>query len=47
MCHVSLATLGMLKNVKFRLSQNMAKFDWVARFCETILTVKSVSSSGI
>ena len=35
------------KNVKFRLSQNSTKFDVVARFCETIPTVKSVSSSEI
>ena len=35
------------KNVNFRLSQNSTKFDVVARFRETIPTVKSVSSSKI
>ena len=35
------------KNVKFRLSQNSTKFDVVARFRETIPTMKSVSSSEI
>ena len=35
-----------LKNVKFRLSRNSTKFDVVARFHETIPTVKSVLSSG-
>ena len=38
---------GALKNVKFRLSRNSTKFDMVARFHETIPTVKSVSSSEI
>ena len=33
--------------MKFRLSQNSTKFDMVARFRETIPTVKSVSSSKI
>ena len=32
-------TPGASKNVKFRLSQNSTKFDVVARFCETILTM--------
>ena len=31
----------------FRLSQNSTKFFWVTRFCETNLTVQSVSSSEI
>ena len=35
------------KTCKFRLSQNSTKFDVVARFHETIPTVKSVSSSKI
>ena len=35
------------KTCKLRLSQNSTKFDVVARFCETIPTVKSVSSSEI
>ena len=35
------------KTCKFRLSQNSTKFDVVARFRETIPTVKSVSSSEI
>ena len=35
------------KTCKFRLSQNLTKFDVIARFCETIPTVKSVSSSEI
>ena len=30
------------KNVKFRLSRNSTKFDWIARFCETNSTMKSV-----
>ena len=33
--------------VKIRLSQNKTKFDWVTRFRETNLIVKSVSSSEI
>ena len=33
-------TLDASKNVKFRLSQNSTKFDMVARFRETIPTVK-------
>ena len=37
----------VLKNVKFRLSQNPIKFDKVIRFRETNSTVKSVSSSTI
>ena len=44
MCHPILNTL---KNVKFRLSRNLTKFDVVARFRETIQTMKSVSSSEI
>ena len=40
-------TLGASKNVKFRLSWNSTKFDVVARFCETIPIVKSVSLSEI
>ena len=35
------------KTCKFLLSQNSMKFDVVARFRETIPTVKSVSSSEI
>ena len=35
------------KTCKFRLSRNSTKFDVVARFCETIPTVKSVLSSEI
>ena len=35
------------KSVKFQLSRNPTKFERVARFCETIPTVKSVSSSEI
>ena len=38
---------GASKNVKFRLSRNSTKFDMVARFRETIIMVKSVSSSEI
>ena len=33
--------------VKIRLYQNSTKFDWVTRFRETNLTVKSVSLSEI
>ena len=49
MWHYSLwhPTPSALKNVKFRLSQNIMKFDWVTRFRETIPTVKSVLSSKI
>ena len=47
MCQVSRTTLGALKKVKFRLSRNLTKFDVVARFRETIPTVKPVSSSEI
>ena len=46
-CQVSLVILGASKNVKFRLSWNSMKFDGVARFHETIPTVKPVSSSEI
>ena len=35
------------KTCKFRLSRNLMKFDVVARFYETISTVKSVSLSEI
>ena len=35
------------KTCKFRLSQNSTKLDMVARFRETISTVKSVSSFKI
>ena len=40
-------TPGASKNVKFQLSWNLTKLDVVARFCETIPIVKSVSSSEI
>ena len=40
-------TLRVLKYVKFRLSRNSIKFDWIARFHKTILTIKSVFSSEI
>ena len=46
-CQVSLVTLSASKNVKFRMSHNFTKFNVLARCCETILTVKSVSSSEI
>ena len=52
--HVSSTWLAMCrptpvasKYVKFRLSRNPTKFDWVARFCEMIPTVQSVLSSEI
>ena len=44
MCH---PTPDVSKNVKFRLSRNPTKFDWLTRFRETNSTVKSVSSSNI
>ena len=44
---VSFVTLGALKNVKFRLTRNLTKFNHVARFGETILMVKFNSSSKI
>ena len=44
-CQVSRTPLCASKNVKFRLSRNLMKFDMVTRFRETIPTVKSVSSS--
>ena len=47
MRQVSRITLGALKNVKFRLSQNSTKFDVISRFHETIPTVKPVSSFEI
>ena len=40
---VSHTTFGASKNMKFRPSQNSTKFNVVARFRETISTVKSVS----
>ena len=40
-------TLYAMKNVQFRLSRNSTKFDVVAKFRETISTVKSVSSFEI
>ena len=43
--HVSRTIVCASKNVKFRLSRNSTKFDEVARFRETIPTVKSVLSS--
>ena len=46
-CQVYRTHLRASKNVKFRLSRNSTKFDVVARFRETIPTVKSVSSSKI
>ena len=47
MRQVSRTTLGALKYVKFLLSRNSIKFDVVARFHETIITVKPVWSSEI
>ena len=44
--HVSLDTVAS-KYLKFRLSWNSTKFDWVARFRKTIPTVQSVLSSEI
>ena len=50
-CHVSFSTchptLDTSKNVKFRLSRNLTKFDKVIRFREMNSTVKSVSSFEI
>ena len=43
-CH---STPRASKSMKFLLSHNPTKFDRVARFCEMIPTVKSVSSSEI
>ena len=46
MCHVSLATHSASKNVKFRISWNLTKFDWVSRddsnneFCFVIRDVE-------
>ena len=40
-------TPNVSKNVKFRMSRNSTKLDVVARFHDTIPTVKSVSSSEI
>ena len=42
MCQVSLVTLGASKNVEFRLSWNLMKFDGVTSFRETIPMVKFV-----
>ena len=42
MCQVSLATLGVSKNVKFRLSRNSTKFTMVARLRETNSMARSV-----
>ena len=47
MCQVPLVTLGVSKNMKFRLFRNSMKFDGVTRFLKTIPTVKSVSLSEI
>ena len=44
MCH---PTPHALKNVKSRPPRNLTKFNVVAKFCETISTEKSVSSSEI
>ena len=48
-CYVAplLVSPDTLKNVKFRLSRNSTKFNWVTRFRETIPMVKSVLSSNI
>ena len=46
-CHVSLAILDASKNLKYRPSRNLTKFDLVTRFGEKILTVKSIFSSEI
>ena len=40
-------TSRVSKNMKSQLSRNLTKFDWVATFCKTIQTVKSVSSFEI
>ena len=45
--HMSRITFVASKNMKFRLSQNLTKFDAVTRLHENIPTVKSVSSSEI
>ena len=47
MCQVSLITLVTSKNVQIPTVSEFNEFDMVARFCETIPTVKSVSSSEI
>ena len=44
MCH---PTPGASKNLKFGLSWNSMKFDWVTRFGKKNSTMKSVSSSEI
>ena len=44
MCHL---TPNVSKNVKFRLSRNLTKFNGVTIFRETNSTMKSVSSSEI
>ena len=41
-CH---PTFVASKNVKFQLSRNSTKFDWVSRFHETNSTIKSVSEN--
>ena len=54
-CHITCLSRAILrlsipvasKNVKFLLSRNSTKFNVLARFCETILTVKSILSSKI
>ena len=53
-CHMASPNLAMCyptshvsKNVKSRPPQNPTKFDVVAKFRETILTEKSVSSSEV
>ena len=47
MRQVSRITFDASKSVKFCMSRNSTKFDLVARFRETIPTVKSVSSFEI
>ena len=46
-CQVSSTPLCASKNVKFRPSRNLTKFDMVTRFRKTIPMVKSVLSSEI
>ena len=47
MCQVSRTTLIASKNVQISIVSEFDEFDVVARFRETIPTVKSVSSSEI
>ena len=47
MRQVLLVTLGASKNMKFRLSWNLTKFDRVARFREMIPMVKFILSFKI